>query len=130
MAWASVVFSSVRPLFVNLGFSGTATQLQCYMESSRILCKATYPPYLQTIFSFFKICNFQFFMIFFFSLAYYPTGAKTYSHSFSPISTKLYDKYVSHGGMWAIKVLFLPWRNKGKLLFLAIGQVLIITCSS
>ena len=37
----------------------------CVYTADQILWKATYPPYLQTIFSFFKIFNFQIFTNFF-----------------------------------------------------------------
>ncbi len=97
----------VRPA-VNLGFS----EINCCIESidpGKILWKATYLPYLQTIFFSFK---FQIFMTVFFVFIYMehvePMGAKIskcymyFSHSFCPISTKLYDIYVSHGTKKAV----------------------------
>ncbi len=59
----------------------------CCMHPGQILWEATSPPYLQTIF--FKIFNFQIFMIFFsFSLTWDPMGAKNskrYTSNFHPI---------------------------------------------
>ncbi len=69
--------------------------------SGQILWETTYPPYLQTFFFFFQ--NFHFSNNYDFFFVFVNMGAKIskryFSHSFSLISTKFYDKYVSHGGI-------------------------------
>ncbi len=54
---------------------------------------------LDTFFSFFKIVEFHICFVFVNMGPYVSQNFKTlyFSHSFVPISTKLYDKYVSHG---------------------------------
>ncbi len=75
--------------------------------SSQILWKATHPPYVKNFFSFFNCLFSFFFAIFFsFSLTADPIGVKIskrcFSHNSDPISPKLYDKYDSQGGIYAI----------------------------
>ena len=55
------------------------------MDPDQIIWKATYPPYLQTIFSSFRIFTFQILTIFFsFSLTWHPIWAQTFQKATPP----------------------------------------------
>ena len=82
-----------------------------YMDPGQILWKNTYSPYLRTgAFFFFSKILITFFFFFFGFVNMGPYGIqhlkkRYFSHSFKPISTKLYDKCDSHGGIQAVSFL-------------------------
>ncbi len=78
-----------------------------------MLWEGTYPPYLQIRLFIFSNFHFPFFYDFLlFSFTWDPIGAKIskryFSHSVSLISTKLYDKNVSHDP-WQIAKIVIPY---------------------